>query len=435
MSELFTQGYALIVGVGADLPNTVDDAKGLGDILVDKERCAYPHSQVSVCTSNGATRESILPELEKLSTINSESNVIIYFSGHGYRVTKDDITDYYLMPYGYNVRNLEKTAISGKEFNQAIEKIKAKSVLVLLDCCHAGGIGVTKSSDGAVLKAPSDFEPIKAPLPPGATQLFAKGSGRFLIASSKETELSYAGRPYSAFTAALIEALCGKDVKKQDGYVRVTDLMLYTAKSVPLRTNNKQNPITDFKDATDFEVAYYAGGDSQPKAPPFKAEELEIEAVPGESNPNPRITWNGNYIGGDSMNAGGQIIKTESGNVTITGRDAFNAEGDININRGSDKPEDKLSEIFTGLQAQAVLLSNLERLAINPVLEQLQNMAQKVQTGDESSKTLDELKETLQYLVKIAPEFGKSVIKKLSAPSEAISSRIREAALQVDGSN
>ena len=38
----FERGYALVVGVGADLPSTVDDARGLADILKDPARSAYP---------------------------------------------------------------------------------------------------------------------------------------------------------------------------------------------------------------------------------------------------------------------------------------------------------------------------------------------------------------------------------------------------------
>jgi hypothetical protein len=39
MAKHFTQGHALIVGVGGaeDLPNTVDDAKGIADILKDPD--------------------------------------------------------------------------------------------------------------------------------------------------------------------------------------------------------------------------------------------------------------------------------------------------------------------------------------------------------------------------------------------------------------
>jgi hypothetical protein len=35
MSTQFGHGFALLIGVGADLPNTVDDALGLADILKD----------------------------------------------------------------------------------------------------------------------------------------------------------------------------------------------------------------------------------------------------------------------------------------------------------------------------------------------------------------------------------------------------------------
>ncbi len=36
------QGHALIIGVGADLPNTVDDAIALVDTLNASARCGYP---------------------------------------------------------------------------------------------------------------------------------------------------------------------------------------------------------------------------------------------------------------------------------------------------------------------------------------------------------------------------------------------------------
>ena len=58
MSE-FQQGHALVIGVGADLENTVVDAKGVAEILRDPERCAYPTSQVHLLTEGQATRDGI----------------------------------------------------------------------------------------------------------------------------------------------------------------------------------------------------------------------------------------------------------------------------------------------------------------------------------------------------------------------------------------
>lgn len=272
MGEFFKQGFAVVVGVGADLPNTVDDAIGIATILRDGERCAYPAGQVNLLTSERATRQGFLTALDTMAQVaTAQSSVLVYFSGHGYQVTTTTGPAYYLMPYGYNVNQLYKTAISGAEFTAKLRAIPAQKLLVLLDCCHAGGVGEAKAAG---------LEMAKAPLPPEALDFLAEGRGRVLIASSTEKELSYAGKPYSAFTLGLIEALCGAGVAKEDGYVRAADLALHTREIVPGRTGNKQHPVLHFEQADNFIVAYYAGGDTKPKGLPFK-EEPQIEPEPG----------------------------------------------------------------------------------------------------------------------------------------------------------
>jgi hypothetical protein len=266
----FEQGHALIVGVGGNLPNTVQDAKGLAEILKDGERCGYPAGQVHLLTGEGATRGDVLQALDDLAqSTGDQSTVVVYFSGHGYRVASTMGQAYYLLPFGYDVSRLYQTAVSGGEFAQRLHAIPAQKLVVLLDCCHAGGVGEAKGLDLA-----------KSPLPPEATSLLAEGSGRVIIASSKEDELSYAGNPYSAFTLALIEALAGTGVAKEDGYVRVTDLALHAREVVPGRTQGRQHPILHFEEADNFVLAYYAGGDTQPKGLPFDVEP-QIEPEPG----------------------------------------------------------------------------------------------------------------------------------------------------------
>jgi hypothetical protein len=120
----------------------------------------------------------------------------------------------------------------------------------------------------------------KSPLPPEAQGLRAEGSGRVLVASSQEDELSFAGKPYSAFTLALIEALCGTGVAKEDGIVRVADLALHAREVVPGRTDGRQHPILHFEHADNFALAYYAGGEKQSKGLPFTVAP-EIEPEPG----------------------------------------------------------------------------------------------------------------------------------------------------------
>lgn len=184
---------------------------------------------------------------------------------------RQPVSFYYLLPSGYDLNQLYKTAISGTEFIAKLQAIKAQKLLVLLDCCHAGGISASEGSG---------LELTKSPLPPEALDFLARGKGRVLVASSQDNEVSFAGKPYSAFTLALVETLCGMGIAKQDGYVRVADLAMYAREVVPQRTIGKQHPVLHFEQADNFVVAYYAGGNTQPKGVPFHGTP-EIEPEPG----------------------------------------------------------------------------------------------------------------------------------------------------------
>ena len=298
-------GHALIIGVGADLPNTEKDAQGLADLLTDQERCAYPPKQVQCLTGTDATRSAVLDALDDLAERTDEaSTVVVYFSGHGYHISTSMDDVYFLMPYGYDVNQLKTTAIKSTEFTAKLRAIPAQKLLVLLDCCHAGGVGEAK--------APYVEAMTKAPLPPEAVDLLAEGSGRVLIASSQEDELSFAGKPYSAFTLALIEALAGEGVAKKDGYVRVADVALHAREVVPGRTKDRQHPILHFEHADNFALATYAGGDKEPKGLPFDVDP-EIEPEPG--------AWRGQVSGSGAL--------AQGDGATALGERAVQAEGDV----------------------------------------------------------------------------------------------------------
>jgi Caspase domain len=329
MSELFSHGHACVIGVGADLPNTVDDAIGIAKILNDPERCAYPVEQVSLLTQESAKRDDILAALDRLAqSTTPDSTAIIYFSGHGYQVASPMGEAYFLMPFEYDVNKLHKTAISGTEFTAKLKAIPAKKLLVLLDCCHAGGLGDTKNLG---------YTAVKAPLPPEAQALLAEGTGRVVIASSRAYEYSYAGRPYSAFTQALIESLAGVGVSQQDGYVRVTDLAMYAGEVVPRRTDDRQHPILNFEQADNFVLAYYAGGAKEPKGLPF-AVEPQIESEPGEFNRQiinrTEVVASGDRSVAIVDNAQGATIVSGDGNVVGSGNRVRKVEqhGKYNIN-------------------------------------------------------------------------------------------------------
>ncbi|MEH2090431.1 caspase family protein [Nostoc sp.] len=252
MTQTFRQGYAVIVGVGYDLPVTIDDATAVANLLRDSSRCAYPTEQVRLLTGEEATATNILSALSWLADVTGKDDtVIVYFSGHGM-----ETPDYYLIPYGYNLENLQDTAIPGSIFTERLQAIQAKKLLVLLDCCHAGGQAEAKGA-------------IKSPLPPSAIAQLGSSSGRVILASSRKDEVSWTGDPYSEYTAALLEGLAGYGAFEQDGYSRVLDLAMWVGRKVPERTNDKQHPIIKVSILEDnFALAWYAGGEKRPYALP-----------------------------------------------------------------------------------------------------------------------------------------------------------------------
>lgn len=256
MNDFFLHGYAVVVGVGADLPITMNDARAITDLLRAPERCAYPSDQVQLLTGQAAQREAILSALDKLAgqvANDPQATAIVYFSGHGL-----ETPDYYLMPFGYRLNDLPSTAISSIEFTEKLRTIQARKLLVLLDCCHAGGIGDAKGKPCA-----------KSPVPSGLFDTLKEASGRVVIASSRKDELSWAypKDPYSAFTTVLLQALAGYGAFEQDGYARILDIALWLGRKVPEDTGDKQHPIIKVSNLEDnFAVAYYAGGTKMPNA-------------------------------------------------------------------------------------------------------------------------------------------------------------------------
>jgi hypothetical protein len=251
MTETFNRGYAVVIGVGADLPVTVDDATAIAGLLRDPSRCAYPAEQVQLLTGDDAQRDAALSALDWLAeAAGPEATAVVYFSGHGL-----ETPDYYLMPYGYDLADLPGTAIPGPAFTRRLQAIQAGKLVVLLDCCHAGGQAEAKGWPG-----------VKSPLPPTVVAELGRSSGRVMIASSRKDEVSWTGQPYSVFTAALLEALAGYGAFEPDGYARVLDLALWVGRQVPERTGDKQHPILKVSHLEDnFALAWYAAGEKQPR--------------------------------------------------------------------------------------------------------------------------------------------------------------------------
>jgi hypothetical protein len=254
--------YALIVGIAdylhiAGLPEAVrNDARDVRDLLADPRHGGYPPEHVTLLLDEQATRTGILGALAGLAARgDAESSVVIYISGHGARVTSGTQAGEYILPVDCVLASAEElaaTAISGAEFAAALRAIAAGKVLVVFDCCHAGGIGRPKGGTASL---------VKAGLPDGYYQRLATGRGRAILSSSRDSEPSYVfpAAANSLFTQHLLAGLKG-GVPGEDGLIRVFDLFEYVQPRVT-RDQPGQHPVFRADLEENFPVALASAGD------------------------------------------------------------------------------------------------------------------------------------------------------------------------------
>ncbi len=264
----FSQGFALVVGVSDYLPSAVKplpqsvlyDARDLGTVLHDPSYCGYPDDQVRLLLDKDATTDAIVDGLKWLSQVTAENDTaIVYFSGHGGRTHNDGQS--YLIPYDFGRVANKKAVISADELSELLKDIKAGRLLVLLDACHAGGV--------AALKAAGDSEAeLKLGVSMQMYETLAKGKGRVILAASRDVETSkiLPGMRNSLFTHFVLESLRGNGKSRNDGFIRVFDVVHFVSEEVPKKLNN-QHPVYKADGENDFPIALEQGGQKSALTP------------------------------------------------------------------------------------------------------------------------------------------------------------------------
>ncbi|MEA5506693.1 caspase family protein [Halotia wernerae UHCC 0503] len=156
MSDKFTHGYALLIGVGESrysplsLPVTVKDTQTIYAALIDPELCAYCNDKehIRVLNNRDATKKGILEELNWLkekSANDHNATVFVYYSGHG--LLDKNTQHYYLLQHDIKPNQLASSALAAETFTDALRQIKAERLLVVIDSCHAAGMATSKEAD------------------------------------------------------------------------------------------------------------------------------------------------------------------------------------------------------------------------------------------------------------------------------------------------
>ena len=335
MSEKFSHGYALLIGVGESaypkwsLPVTVKDVQALQGILVDPNLCCYPDDKQHIRLLNdaAATRSAILEELTWLknqAAIDQEATVIVYYSGHGWL---DQSTDnYYLIPHDVEPVDIPSSALSSIDFTNALRQINSQRLLVIIDSCHAEGMATTKNNKTAITLPPTFVE---APLPKSLIDELKRGEGRAIFTSSRGYQKSWI-RPDSSlsiYTYHLLKALQGAGNQPGEIVVRLSNLMNYLGKAVPESAlklcQAEQVPFFDTA-CEDFSVALLQGG----KGVSISERNNLREQTSDQVSPVVQV------YGSGSTATGGAIIDSQvtSGNENVVQQGTYN----VNIGKARD---------------------------------------------------------------------------------------------------
>ncbi len=278
---IFPHGYALLIGVDANqvdrwaLPAVGKDIAAVAGVLAHPDRCGYPAVNIMTVTGAAGTRAGILDGLawlaERLQAdAGGNATAVIYYSGHGWRRGDDA---YYLLPYdareGAGGLPAPASALAAADFAAAVADLAPRRLLVLLDCCHAAGMGVKDAGGFAgVALPPALLMGGHKGVAPGAKELEAlsQGAGRAVLSASQGARSSYLRRDgaMSIFTYHLIEALTGHAGPAAGATeVLVSDVMGHVARRVPVsaRADWSQEQQPDFQVSGDnFPVALLLGG-------------------------------------------------------------------------------------------------------------------------------------------------------------------------------
>ena len=216
------------------------DATEISDALETQNGKLYQKVYRRTLINKDANRSGILGGLRWiLQGSTQKDTVIIFLAGHG---LKDDLNNYYFLPYDGDPDKLWETGVKWHEFKDVITSLPSK-VILLVDTCHGGS--VTGKTRGV------------ADITDALRQLASTESGVVVMAActGKESGVERTDWGHGAFTMALLDGMKGGADQDADNIITVKELDLYTTRRVKELTGGKQHPTTEFlKISPDFPV-------------------------------------------------------------------------------------------------------------------------------------------------------------------------------------
>lgn len=148
---LYSKMLYILIGVGKYSDKMKDLKAPIKDVYKMKkclEGIGFERNEGNILLNENASKSNILHFLKRFNEemnegdeeqkkINSESMLLVYFSGHGGE--RDKKIDYHICPHDYDPSTKEN-AICLEDFKKIFLESKSKHILLVLDSCHSGGI-------------------------------------------------------------------------------------------------------------------------------------------------------------------------------------------------------------------------------------------------------------------------------------------------------
>ncbi|PVF95450.1 hypothetical protein CPB86DRAFT_738719 [Serendipita vermifera] len=151
--------FALIIGIDRylnpkeQLEGAVNDAKEMEKYV----RETFPSSQICTLHDEKATRASIIQEIRSLGTkseIRLQDPILIFYAGHGgeapppanWGVNGQKVQ--MLIPQDHRDGQNVITDVAFARLLEELASAKGDNIVVILDCCHSGGLNRGVQSDG-----------------------------------------------------------------------------------------------------------------------------------------------------------------------------------------------------------------------------------------------------------------------------------------------
>jgi tetratricopeptide (TPR) repeat protein/uncharacterized caspase-like protein len=274
--------WAVVIGISSykNLPRDKQllfahrDAQEFAEFLRSPNGGGFPSTHIKLLVNQEATLSAMRTALGTWLPRSAESDDIVYifFAGHG---VVEGERDGYLVAHDSDPQNLYATALAVAELDRIItERLRARTVVLIADACHAGNLGWTSRSTGE-----------RALIGRYLTEVGKSGRGVFRLLGSRADENSYEdqrwGGGHGVFTHFLLQGLRGKADYDRDGVVRMTEVLEYLSKIVPEETKSLQHPRAAGSVDAQLPLAVLSLDQPPPALAANQTVTLEVRGAPG----------------------------------------------------------------------------------------------------------------------------------------------------------